>query len=169
VWPIYQLSLIVFYYYYYLVCEAIGTASTPGLLCQPRVIVKTIVEKQMECRLAGETEVLGGNLPHHFCPSQNPTWPDPCLNPGRRGGKPATNRLIYGAALPHSKSRIFLPHFSALLTNSTNCHSIFWVRDSIVKLAINKFMNLPTGCYRGRKHLSRWDVFHAQERPVAEQ
>jgi hypothetical protein len=27
------------------------------------VIVKMIVEKQMECRLAGETEVLGENLP----------------------------------------------------------------------------------------------------------
>jgi hypothetical protein len=59
-----------------------------------------IVEKQMECRLAGEPEVLGENLPQrHFCHSQNPTWPDPGLNPGRRGGKPATNRLIYGAAL----------------------------------------------------------------------
>jgi hypothetical protein len=39
-------------------CEAIGTAATPGLLCQPRLIVKMIVEKQMECRLVGETEVL---------------------------------------------------------------------------------------------------------------
>jgi hypothetical protein len=57
-----------------LVCEAIGTAATPGLLCQPLVIVKVIVEKQMECRLAGETEVLGENLPQrHFCPSKNPT------------------------------------------------------------------------------------------------
>jgi hypothetical protein len=37
-----------FYYYYYLVCEAIGTAATLGLLCQPRVIVKMIVEKQIE-------------------------------------------------------------------------------------------------------------------------
>jgi hypothetical protein len=55
----------VFFYYYYLVCEAIGTAATPGLLCQPRVILKMIVEKQMECRLAGETEVLGENT----CPS----------------------------------------------------------------------------------------------------
>jgi hypothetical protein len=27
------------------------------------VIIKMIVEKQMECRLAGETEVLGENLP----------------------------------------------------------------------------------------------------------
>jgi hypothetical protein len=64
----------------------------------PGVIVK-IVEKQMECKLAGETEVLGENMPQrHFCPSQNPTWQDPGLNPGRRGGKPATNRLSYGAA-----------------------------------------------------------------------
>jgi hypothetical protein len=62
------------FYYYYLVCEAIGTAATPGLLCQPRVRVKMIAEKQIECRLAGETEVLGENLPQrHFCPSQNPT------------------------------------------------------------------------------------------------
>jgi hypothetical protein len=52
-----------YYYYYYLVCEAIGNAATPGLLCQSRVIVKMTVEKQMECRLAGETEVLGENLP----------------------------------------------------------------------------------------------------------
>jgi hypothetical protein len=53
----------------------------------------------MEYRLAGETEVLGENLPQdHFCPSQNLTWPDPGLNLGRRGGKTATNRLSYGAA-----------------------------------------------------------------------
>jgi hypothetical protein len=60
-----------------------------------------IVEKQMECRLAGETEVLLGEnlLQRHFCPSQNPTWPDPGLNPGRRGGKPATNRLSYDASI----------------------------------------------------------------------
>jgi hypothetical protein len=57
------------------------------------------VEKQVECRLAGETEALGENLPQrHFCPSQNPTWLDPDLNPGRRGGTPATNRLSCGAA-----------------------------------------------------------------------
>jgi hypothetical protein len=86
-----------------LVWEAIGTVATPGLLCQPRVIVKMIVEKQMECRLAGETEVLGENLPQrHFCPSQNPTWPDPVSNPGRRGGKSASNRLSYGAAPSHA-------------------------------------------------------------------
>jgi hypothetical protein len=58
------------FFYYYLVCEAIVTAATPGLLCQPLVIVKM---KQIECRLAGETEVLVENLSQgHFCPSQNP-------------------------------------------------------------------------------------------------
>jgi hypothetical protein len=52
----------------------------------------------MECRLAGETEVLGENLSqrhfvHHKIPRAHPG-----LNPDRRGGKPATNRLSYGAA-----------------------------------------------------------------------
>jgi hypothetical protein len=66
-----------------------------------------IVEKQMECRLAGKTEVLGQNLPQgHFCPSQNPTWPDPGLNPGRQAGKPATNSLSYGAALREALARV---------------------------------------------------------------
>jgi hypothetical protein len=65
---------IILLFFYYLVCEAIGTAATPVLLCQPRVIMKVIVEKKMECRLAVETEVLGENLPQrHFCPLQNPT------------------------------------------------------------------------------------------------
>jgi hypothetical protein len=35
-------------YLFYLVCEATGTAATPGLLCQPRVIVMVIVEKLVE-------------------------------------------------------------------------------------------------------------------------
>jgi hypothetical protein len=56
-----------------LVCEAIGTAAAPGLLCQPRVKVKMIVEKQMECRLAGETKFLEKTGPsatfvHHKIP-----------------------------------------------------------------------------------------------------
>jgi hypothetical protein len=38
------------------------------------MIMKMIIKKQMECRVAGETEVLGENLPQrHFSPSQNPT------------------------------------------------------------------------------------------------
>jgi hypothetical protein len=43
--------------------------------------MKMIVESMMECRLAGETEVLGENLPQrHFRPSQNPGFePGPPL------------------------------------------------------------------------------------------
>jgi hypothetical protein len=94
-----QMNICSMFIFFYLVCETIGTVATPGWLCQPRVIVKMIVEKQMECRLARETEVLRENLPQrHFCPSQNPTWPDLGLNLRRRGGKPATNRLSYGVA-----------------------------------------------------------------------
>jgi hypothetical protein len=68
----FQISSMLFFFY--LVFDVISTAATPGLLCHPRVIVKMIVKKQMECGLARETEVLGENLPRrHFCPSQNPT------------------------------------------------------------------------------------------------
>jgi hypothetical protein len=49
-----------------------------------------IVQQAVECELAGETEVLGENLP--ICPPQIPQ-PDPSSNPGRRGRKLATNRL----------------------------------------------------------------------------
>jgi hypothetical protein len=78
--------------------------------------MKMIVEKQMECRSAGETEVLGENVPQrHFCPSQNPTWPDPGLNPGRRGGKTATDRLSYGAACQSRLGKLvsLRPHTSS--------------------------------------------------------
>jgi hypothetical protein len=65
-----------------------------GLLCQPGVIM--MMEKLVEW-LARETEVLRGNLPQcrfvHHKPHMLPWW-----NHGRRGAKPATNRLSYGTA-----------------------------------------------------------------------
>jgi hypothetical protein len=60
--------------------------------------------------MAGETEVLGENLPDATLSTTNPTWPDPGLNPGRRGRKPATNRFSYGAAelsVPSPWAKIF--------------------------------------------------------------
>jgi hypothetical protein len=50
--------------------------------------------------IAGETEELGENLPQrHFAPPQIPHDQVRFRTPDRSGGKPATNRLSYGAAL----------------------------------------------------------------------
>jgi hypothetical protein len=49
--------------------------------------------------LAGETEVVGENLPQRHFVHHKSLLPDPGANPGRRGGEPATNRFSYGAAI----------------------------------------------------------------------
>jgi hypothetical protein len=68
-----------------------------GLLYLPRVIMR--MESLVEWWLAEGTEVLGGNmLQFHFVHHKSHMiWPG--ANPGRRGGKLATNRLSYGTAL----------------------------------------------------------------------
>jgi hypothetical protein len=63
----------------------------------PRVIV--MMENLVEWRLAGETEAPGENVPQRHFVHHKSHLPDPGSNPGRRGVKPATNRLSYGAAL----------------------------------------------------------------------
>jgi hypothetical protein len=65
-----------------------------GLLCQPRVIM--MMEKLVEW-LVGEIEVLGKTCPSATLSTTNPTC-CPDANPGRRDGKPATNRFSYGTA-----------------------------------------------------------------------
>jgi hypothetical protein len=49
--------------------------------------------------LAGETEVLGETIPRRHFFHHDSNLPDPGANPGRRDGKPATNRFSYGVAL----------------------------------------------------------------------
>jgi hypothetical protein len=106
-----------------------------GLVYLPRVIVR--MENSVEWRLTGETEVLGENLPRATLSTTNPTWPDLGSNPGRRGGKPATNRLSYGAALflgnwiarlclfsLHDDMWIKLCVLSHSFTSAVNCHTI---------------------------------------------
>jgi hypothetical protein len=45
-------------------------------------MVKMIVEKQMECRLAGETEVLGENLPQRLFVHHKSHMTRPGFEPG---------------------------------------------------------------------------------------
>jgi hypothetical protein len=59
-----------------------------------------MIEKLVEGTvLAEETEGLGDNLSDATLSTTNLTLLDPGANPGRRGGKPATNSFSYGAAI----------------------------------------------------------------------
>jgi hypothetical protein len=55
-------------------------------------------EHLVEWEMAGETEVLGENLPssHTVYHKSYMTWPG--IKPGHRAGKPKTNPLRYGTA-----------------------------------------------------------------------
>jgi hypothetical protein len=61
------------YSFFYLVCETIGTAATPGLLCQPRDIVKMIVESRWNVDGQGKPKFSEKTCPsatfvHHKIP-----------------------------------------------------------------------------------------------------
>jgi hypothetical protein len=64
-----------------------------------------MMEKFLEWWLAGETEVFRGNVPQLRYVHHKPHMLFPDANPGRRGGKPASNRLSYGAAVMKASVR----------------------------------------------------------------
>jgi hypothetical protein len=80
------------------------------------MMMMTAVEQSVEWDLAGETEVLGEYLPKcHFVHHKSHM-----IYLGRRGGKPATNRLSYGTA------------FHELLTETnSDKHSFSWESHSL--------------------------------------
>jgi hypothetical protein len=85
------------YFFFNLWGGTLGTAATTGLLYQPRTIGDD------DCGEIGGMNIGRGNRSTRrqfsaTLSTTNPTWLDPVLNPGRRGGKPPTNLLSYGAA-----------------------------------------------------------------------
>jgi hypothetical protein len=89
-------------FFFNLVCEAIGTAATPAW-----PIVPASGHSEDDCGEADGMYIGRGNRSSRRKPAPAPLLSitkshisDPGLNPGRRSGKPATNRLSYGADHP---------------------------------------------------------------------
>jgi hypothetical protein len=99
-----------------------GTAVTSGLLYRPKMI------NEDDCGAIGGMKIGRANrstrrklAPAPLSPPQIPHDQTRARTPGRRGGKPATNRLSYGAALTISplNTRLELKQVYWLRTNTT--------------------------------------------------
>jgi hypothetical protein len=69
-----------------------------------------------DCGEIGGMKIGRGKYSEKTCSSAilsttNPTWLDPGLNPGCRGGKSATNRLSYGAATHYTQLKSSPPFY----------------------------------------------------------
>jgi hypothetical protein len=91
----------------------LGIEATTGLFYQPRMI------GDGDCEEIGGMKIDRGNRNTRRKPAQRQFvhhkshMTRPVLNPGHRGGKPATNRLSYGAAFGLVK--IFLLSYSRII------------------------------------------------------
>jgi hypothetical protein len=92
---------------FFIICgvglSPLGTAATSGLLYKPQMI------DEDGCGAIGGMKIGRGNrstwrkpAPAPLCPPQIPHDQTRGRTPGRRGGKPATNRLSYGAAIQNT-------------------------------------------------------------------
>jgi hypothetical protein len=87
------------FFYWWGGTKSLGTATISGLLYKPQMI------DDGDCGVIGGMKIGRGNQSTRrkpaqapLCPTQIPHDQSRARTPGRRGGKPATNRLSYGAA-----------------------------------------------------------------------
>jgi hypothetical protein len=91
--------IFLYYYYWWGGTKSLGTAATTGLLYKPQMI------DEDDCGAIGRMKIGRGNRSTRRKPAPAPLSPPQIAHdqtraraPGRRGGKPATNGLSYGAA-----------------------------------------------------------------------
>jgi hypothetical protein len=76
----------------------LGTSATIWLIVPAPVDRSWVWSSRWNENWQGKPKYSEKTCPSAALSTTNPTWPDLGSNPGRRGGKPATNRLSCGTA-----------------------------------------------------------------------
>jgi hypothetical protein len=110
---------VFFFYYWWGGTKSLGTVATSGLLYKPPMI------DEDDCGAIGGIKIGRGNwstwrkpAPAPLCPPQIPHNQTRARTPDRCGGKPATNRLSYGAALLWVLLELLMKDILASLTDN---------------------------------------------------
>jgi hypothetical protein len=98
--------------------KSLCTAVTSGLLYKPQMI------DEGDCEAIGGMKTGRGNrstrrkpAPTPLCSPQNPTWPDPGSNPGRRGGKSPWIRYSQNSSVAMAMDWMAEVSFSAVVSS----------------------------------------------------
>jgi hypothetical protein len=84
----------------------------------------------------GKTKYSEKTCPSATLSTTIPTWPDLGSNPGRRGGKPATNRLSYGTALLRNVCSHLQDYTGSQPRRRHSVHSSPWNPQNLLKLSL---------------------------------
>jgi hypothetical protein len=112
------------------------------------------VKQSVEWELGGETEYSKKTCPRNTLSTRNLTWPDRASYPGPRGGKPATNRLIYGTCLPSIASTKLNVNRAIIFRNRHALLSaIFQCAPCLLQLLMHLIMSLWQDTEVGRSRV----------------
>jgi hypothetical protein len=92
-------SNYVFYFSHGVRLSPLGTAATVWPIVPAPDDRWWLWSNRWNANWQGKPKYKEKTCPSTTLSTTNPTWPDPGSNLGRRGGKPATNRLSYGMAI----------------------------------------------------------------------